>query len=163
MKRKIIIILIIFVIGLLGYVPYSGFMYVNSYYKHEHIKAADVELIHYQPGIGSTIQSIRTTDEHEIAEVIGLLNDRTVIKLFPNTGPVKANANDMFEIQIEFISDRNLTLEYRIFSTGRVQVNKGFNNKDSNTLVFGGSKTKWFNEINALYEEKKQNPLWFKS
>ncbi len=151
--------LTVLIIGL-GYVLYIGYDSVKSYYKHEHITGVDIVLIHYKPGQESTMQSITTTDEHEIAEVISLLNDRTVIKLFPDIGNVKTNGIDRFELVIELISSTNLTLEYRINSLGQVEINKGFVNKDSNTMVFRGSRTKWFNEINALFEEKKQDLLW---
>lgn len=159
MKKNILIILTVLIIGF-GYVLYSGYDSVKSYYKHEHITGVDVVLIHYIPGQESTEQSIKTTDKNEIAEMISLLNDRTVIKLFPEAGSVKANSHDRLELRIELISSTNLTLEYRITSLGQVKINKGFVSKDSNTMVFRGSKTKWFNEINALFAEKKQDLLW---
>ncbi|OAB38616.1 hypothetical protein PMSD_06265 [Paenibacillus macquariensis subsp. defensor] len=159
LKKNIIIMLTILIIGF-GYVLYSGYDYVNSYYQHEHITGVDIVLIHYKPGQDSTMQSIKTTDKNEIAEVVSLLNDRTVIKLFPDIGSIKANENDRFELRIELISSTNLTLEYSIVSSGEVEINKGFVNKFSNTMVFRGSSTKWFNEINALFEEKKQDLLW---
>lgn len=148
--------------GLLIYGLYSGYMYTSSYYKHEHIKEAVIELYEIIPGKGmSTIQHIKTTDEQEIFEVVELLKDRTVIKLIPDIGPARNYTSETFYLRVEFISDTNLTLEYRILSTGHVEVEKGFGTGSSNTLVFGGSSKKWFNEIKALVNEKKQNPLWF--
>ncbi|WP_375533190.1 hypothetical protein [Paenibacillus terreus] len=146
--------------GLLCYVFYSGYMYTNTYYKHEHIKGVVVELSDNRPGIGSTTQSIISTDEQEIAEVIRLLHERTVIKLFPDIGPVKVYTKDYFDVRIEFISDTDLTLEYRIDSLGHVEVKKGFGNKASNTMILGGSSKQWFNEAKDLFEDKKQNSLW---
>lgn len=160
MKKNKIILLTVLVVGLLGYILYSGYVYVNSYYKHEHITGVKIVLIHYIPGQDSTMQSITTTDKNEIAKMISLLNDRTVIKLFPDIGSVKPNENDRLELRIELISSTNLTLEYNIVSSGEVEINKGFVNKFSNAMVFRGSSTKWFNEINALFEEKKQDLLW---
>ncbi|MHA0857250.1 hypothetical protein [Paenibacillus sp. CMAA1364] len=160
--KKSILILSVLIFGLLIYVLFSGYMYSSSYYKHEHIKGVVVGISDNKPGKGSTLLQIRTTDEQEIAEVIGLLKDRKVIKLFPNIGPVKNYTIEFFDIRIEFISDTNLTLEYHILSTGHVEVKKGLG-KSSNTLIFGGSSKKWFNEIKDLFEEKIQNPLWIKS
>lgn len=162
MKRKILLLSVLVCVLLLIYVLYSGYMYTNSYYKHEHIKGVVVGLSDNKPGIGSTLQQIRSIDEQEIAEVVGLLKDRTVIKLFPDIGPVRGHSSQYFDLRIELISDTNLTLEYRVSSTGHVEVKKGVDNNPSNTLIFGGSSKEWFNEINALFEEKKQNPLWSK-
>lgn len=161
MKRNILILSVL-VLGLLIYIFYNGYLYTSSYYKHEHIKGVIIGLSDIKPGIGSTLQQIRTTDEQEIAEAVALLKDRTVIKLFPDLGPVNSYTSEIFYLRIEFISDTNLTLEYRILSTGHVEVEKGFGTGSSNTLILGGSSKEWFNEINALFEEKKQNPLWFK-
>lgn len=160
--KKNIIILSLIVFGLLIYVLYSGYMYTSSYHKKEHIKGVVIELSDNKPGIGSTLQQIRTTDEQEIAEIIGLLKDRTVIKLFPDIGPVRSYSSHYYDLRIEFISDTNLTLEYRILSTGRVEVKKGVGNAPSNTLIFGGSSKEWFNEINTMFEEKKLNSIWSK-
>lgn len=159
-KINNLIIIALLIVGLVGYGLYSGYIYVHSYYKYEHITGVNIVLIHYIPGQESTEQSIKTTDKKEIAEVISLLNERTVIKLFPDIGSVEANSHDRFELRIELISSTNLTLEYSINSLGQVEINKGFVNKFSNAMVFRGSKTKWFNEINALYEEKKLDALW---
>ncbi|GIO38224.1 hypothetical protein J41TS12_30850 [Paenibacillus antibioticophila] len=114
-----------------------------------------------KPGIGSTLQTLRTTDEQEIAEVIQLLKDRKIIKLLPDTGPVKNYTDEYQDIRIEFLSDTNLTLEYSIDSLGRVEVKKGTNQRRSNALVLGGSSKDWFVELKALFEEKKQSSLWF--
>ncbi|WMT41996.1 hypothetical protein RE628_06030 [Paenibacillus sp. D2_2] len=134
-------------------------MYINSYYKHEHIKGAVIVLFDNKPGIGATFQQIRTTDEEEIAAVVRLLKDRTVIKTFPDIGPVRSYTSHFYELWIQLITDNNRTLEYKINSFGHVEVRKGID-KTSNTLIFGGSSKKWFNEIKALFEEKQQNPLW---
>ncbi|HEY4391882.1 MAG TPA: hypothetical protein VGN02_11115 [Paenibacillus sp.] len=135
-------------------------MYTNRYYKQEHIKGVVIILFDNKPGIGATLQQIRTTDEEEIADVVRLLKDRTVIKIFPDIGPASNYTSHFYELRIEFISDTDLTLEYQILSTGHVEVQKGFNNSRSNTLIFGGSSKKWFSEIKALFEDKQQNPLW---
>lgn len=161
MKRRILILSVL-VSGLMIYVLYSGYMYTSSYYKQEHIKGVVIELSDNKPGIGSTLLQIRTTDEQEIAEVVELLKDRTVIKLPPDIGPVRSYSSHYYDLRIEFISDTDLTLEYRILSTGRVEVKKGVGNAPSNTLIFGGSRKEWFNEINALFEEKELNPIWSK-
>lgn len=159
-KRNNLFILAVLIIGWVGYGLYSGYIYVHSYYKNEQITGVNMLLIHYIPGQHSTLESIKTTDKNEISEVISLLNDRTVIKLFPDIGSVEVNSHDRLELRIELISSTNLTLEYNISSLGQVEINKGFVNKFSNVMVLRGSKTTWFNEINALYEEKKLGTLW---
>ncbi|WP_068782440.1 hypothetical protein [Paenibacillus sp. GM2] len=159
-KKKSIILIGLLLFGLLSYVLYTGYMYTISFYKHEHVKGVVIGLFENKPGIGATLQQIRTTDEEEIAEVIRLLESRTAIKLFPHTGPIKNYSSDSFELRIELISDNNLTLEYKMDSFGDVEVNKGFKHKRSNTLIFGGSGKLWFNDVRALFERKKQNLLW---
>ncbi|MGG6313977.1 hypothetical protein [Paenibacillus macerans] len=163
MKKSIIILLTVLILGLLALVLYSGYSYTTTYYKHEHIKGVVVELSDNKVGMGSTTLSIKTTDEQEIADVIRLMKNRTVFKLFPDIGPAKSYTSDYSDFRIEFISDTNLTLEYRVTSSGNVEVRKGFGNKASNTIIFGGSGKKWFNEINDVFDEKKQNNLWSSS
>ncbi|MDU2241952.1 MAG: hypothetical protein E7E23_15395 [Paenibacillus sp.] len=81
--------------------------------------------------------------------------------MFPDKGPAETYTSHYFDFQIEFISDTNLTLVYRILSTGYVEVEKS-GDDPSNTLIFGGSSKKWYNEIKAMFDEKKKNPLWLK-
>ncbi|WP_251417084.1 MULTISPECIES: hypothetical protein [Paenibacillus] len=158
-RKKSIILICLLIFGLLSYVLYTGYMYTNSFYKHEHVKGIVIGLFDNKPGIGATLQQIRTTDQEEIAEVIRLLEGRTVIKLFPHIGPIKNYTSDSFELRIELISDTNLTLEYKIDSFGDVEVKKGIKNKRSNALIFGGSNKKWFNDIKALFEEKTKSSM----
>lgn len=138
-----------------SYVIYRGYVYVNSYYKHEKITGAIIEFVDIVPGQGSTWQSIRTTDEQEIQEVIDFLDDRTVIKLFPNIGTGRPITKNRQELRVELISDRGLTLEYSINSLGEVEIDKGFGGSFANTVVFGGSRKKWFEHINEVFEDKK--------
>lgn len=163
MKKNIITLLTVLLLGLLALVLYNGFSYTTAYYKQEHITGVVVELSDNKVGKGSTVQSIKTTDEQEIADVIRLLKDRKVIKLFPDIGPAKSYTSDYSDLRIELISDTHLTLEYRITSSGNVEIKKGFANKAANTIIFGGSGTKWFNELKELFDEKKQNSLWSSS
>jgi len=152
-----LICLLIF--GLLSLFLYDGYMYTNSYYKHEHIKGVLIILADNKPGIGATFQQIRTTNEEEIAEVVRLLKDRTVIRTFPDIGPASSYTSHFFQLRIQLISDNNRLLEYTIDSFGHVEVRKGIDNT-SKTLVFGGSRKKWFSEIKAFLEGKQQNSLW---
>ncbi|KAA9008589.1 hypothetical protein F4V43_00180 [Paenibacillus spiritus] len=150
------------ILGILSYVTYAGYNYVPLYYKQEHIKGVIIQLTDNIPGAGngSISQSITSTAPKEIAEVVRVLKKRTLIKTFSDMASPKIYTQKFSEVKIELISDTGLTLEYRINSLKEVKIKKGFSNKASNVIVLDGSRKKWFNELVALFEEKKQNRLW---
>ncbi|KAA9008587.1 hypothetical protein F4V43_00170 [Paenibacillus spiritus] len=132
--------LLFLVLACLAYEVFQGYRYTRSYYTQEHIKWAMVILRDNKPGIGSSSQSITTTDEEELADIVKLLKKRTPIRLWPDLGPVKSYTQEFQELHIELLSDNEVTLDYYLDSFGGIQVVQGFDDDAWHGIPWGGSR-----------------------
>lgn len=146
-KKNIIIFILLIIFASLLFYIFRSYTYVNVYYEKEEIKSVTIILSDIKAGLErSQEKSVLITDENKINELIEILEDKRIIRLFPKMGGAESISKDRFEMRILVASDKHRNLEYYLTSTGQLSVKKG-NDKFAKSVIINGEVTKLFTKL----------------
>jgi hypothetical protein len=107
-------------------------------------------------------ETLSTTDENEIKEILNTLQKPIFYKALPDLGGVPANSSDFLELEVILQSDNNRSLVYYANSHGYTKIEMFENGIlfSKKVNVFLSNNANWFKQLSELYKDKKQNRKW---
>ncbi|ASS67347.1 MULTISPECIES: hypothetical protein [unclassified Paenibacillus] len=145
-QNNLMIALSVIVVLLLGLI-FRSCNYVDAYYEKEKIKSVTIVLSDIKAGLErSEDKSVLITDKNKMNDLLNILEDKRIMRLFPHWGGVGSNSTDRLEMRVLLVSDKDKILDYHLTSTGQLTVRKG-NDNFANSFLVNGKVTELFLEL----------------
>lgn len=139
---------------------YDIFIDTNLILKNAHAKWANITIFDVKADLQPTkIDTITTTNEQEIEQVVKALQKPLLYKRLPRIGTVPANPNDRLELTVTLVLDNDKVLGYYITSQGDIEIRRD-NRSSFYADVFGGGSIEWFKQLKTLYDQKRKDAKW---